>query len=122
MLAKDTIILVEGLRVQCHVGAFANERKLRQPVLIEIECRQIDPAVKSDDLRSAVNYSTIVKVVTQLLEEKTFVLLETMAEAIAKTCFDMDGRIGEVSVKLRKPNKIEDCEAVGVRRTFVRDH
>ena len=120
MIATETTILIEGLLVQCRVGAFVNERKLRQPVLIDVACEQKDAIVHSDKLKDTVNYAELVKNIKLLLETKTFVLLETMVEAIAQSCFDTDGRIALVQVAARKPKKIEGCEAVGVKREFAR--
>ncbi len=120
-LCSETAVRVNALQVHCHVGAYDAERGLKQPVVIDIWCWQADPAVVADTIESAVNYSAAVRAVKALLAPpKEFVLLETMAEAIAGECFRLDARVARVRVHVRKPRKIEGCESAGVERSFER--
>lgn len=119
MISAKTEILIEGLTLHCHVGVPKAERGTTQPVLADIRCTIELPVDGRDQLDATVNYAAIVRSVKALVAEKRFVLLELLAEGIARICFEHRPII-RVTVKLLKPRKLPDCDAVGVERTFIR--
>ncbi len=119
MNCERTCILVRSLRLECCVGVSHGERETRQVVEVDVCAELTQPHVAKDDIACTVSYSDLVKGIRTLVSERSFILLETMAEEMAKTCFQ-DPRIERVTIALRKPNKLPACEAVGVERTFAR--
>lgn len=119
MIAAKTEILIEGLTLHCHVGVPKAERGTTQPVLADIRCTIELPVDGRDQLDATVNYARIVQSAKELVAEKRFILLERLAEAIAQVCFEHQPIIC-VTVKLLKPRKLPDCDAVGVERAFIR--
>ncbi len=119
MICVDTHILIEGLTLHCHVGVPKAERGTTQPVLTDIRCVIELPTGGRDHLDATVNYAKIVDAAKRLVEEKRFVLLERLAEALAQICFNHQPII-RVTVKLCKPRKLADCDTVGIERTFIR--
>lgn len=120
MHCEKTRILIQGLRLECCVGVSRGERETRQSVEVDVQSELTQPRIAKDDISCTVSYSDLVKDIRVLVGERSFILLETMAEEIAKTCFQ-DPRIERLTITLRKPKKLPACEAVGVERTFVRE-
>ncbi len=119
MIAEKTEILIEGLTLHCRVGVPKEERGAVQPILVTLRCETELPVGGRDHLDATVNYATIVREAQALVEVRRFVLLERLAEALADICF-VHAPVIRVQVRLLKPRKLRDCEAVGVERTFIR--
>ncbi len=117
-MAKTTVFL-EGFVVSCHIGAPKGERMVRQGVRLDISCELGAVPIRRDALGETLNYASIHRDVRRLVAEREFVLLETLAEAVALICF-ADRRVLAVTVQARKPEKLPDCAFVGVSRTFDR--
>ncbi len=117
-MAKTSVFL-EGFLVSCHVGVPKGERAVRQTVRLDISCELGAVPIRRDVLGETLNYASIHREVRRLVEEREFVLLETLAEAVALICF-ADRRVLTVRVEARKPDKLADCAFVGVSRTFDR--
>lgn len=116
---SQTTILIEGLVVQFRIGVPKSERAKAQAIHIDISCELGSLPITRDALDQTLNYALIHKRVRKLAETETYVLLETLAEVIARICCE-DARVLRVNVRIRKPNKLEACAFVGVQRSFDR--
>lgn len=119
MYPEKTTILVDSLRLESYVGVSREERKALQTIEADIRCELTQPHITRDSIDCTISYSDIVATIHALMNEQEFVLLETMAEEMAKKCF-CDARVERVKISLRKPNKLPSCAAVGVERIFTR--
>ena len=119
MQPVETRIQIEGLELFCLIGVPKIERSQRQPILADIDCALADPVIQSDRMQATLNYSSLAKAAQALVEAERFVLLETLAEAIAKLAM-ADLRVASVSVRLRKCRKLPSCSSVGITRMFRR--
>ncbi len=120
MQAEKTEILIHNLKMTCHVGVPIVERRKSQVVQIDIRCELGDPNMPKDHVSFSANYSEIIEQVHLMLESSTFVLLETLTEAVAEMCMK-NSLVVRVTVRAIKPQKIPSCDAVGVERVFRRD-
>ena len=79
----DTL-LIEGIAVECRLGVYEWEQAAPQTVWVDLELA-IDAAraATQDDVRAAVDYSALVAAVTQRAQDRSYRLLETMAEDVA---------------------------------------
>lgn len=114
-----TMVYIEGLIVEFWVGVPEDERSQRQPIHLDITCDLGSPTIRCDDIGETLNYVMLYDSIQRLAKEQVFVLIETLAEAIAHLCFQ-DKRVLHVTVRVRKPNKLPNCAFVGVTRTFDR--
>jgi len=116
----STSVTIAELRLPCRVGVGEAERSGKQTVLVDLECDVQYSTNEEDSLDSSADYTGIVARIRVLgspdRERKT---LEHLAYEIAVACFE-DAKINHVSVKVRKPNKLLDVGAVGVKRNFQR--
>ncbi len=100
----------------CH-GALPEEHSRAQPFEVDIVIdTDIAPAARSDDLSATVDYSTVVTAVIEIIETRSYALLETLTTAIAEDVSEMAGVLG-VTVEVRKlrPPLPAHVDSVGVR-------
>ena len=77
-------LVIRKLAATCRLGVFEWEQTSPQDVWIDLTL-EIDAAsaARHDDVKDAVDYGRLVTAVKQLVEGKSFRLMETMAEEIA---------------------------------------
>ena len=111
--ALDTIF-IEALRVETVIGVYDWERRIRQPVVIDLEMgTDIAPAAASDDVADALDYKAVSKRVQQFVGESSFFLVETLTERIATLILD-EFPVPWVRVKLNKVGALRGANGVGV--------
>ncbi len=115
-------ILLEGIQVPAALGVSAAERRMRRPVLLDIEVeRDLRAAGRSDRIGQTIHYGRIYDVVADVAANVEHKLVEALGERIAQAVlskFDVDA----VTVTVRKPKPIAGVlEHTGVRITRTRD-
>ena len=63
----------------------------------------VQPAGLDDDLARTVDYGSVYQITRQVVESTTFNLIEALAEAIAHEVLVEHTQVGEVVVRVRKP-------------------
>jgi dihydroneopterin aldolase len=110
-------IVIEGLKVSTVIGCYDWERKIQQPLLIDLVLTcDIAQASRSDALADALDYATLSKRVIALCAERQFQLLEALAECLAQMIFD-EFIVQRLELTIRKPSAVAEAAAVGVRIT-----
>lgn len=98
---------IKDLIYFCSIGAYPEERKYEQKLLIDIELEYLAiRAAKSDDLAFAVDYDE-VKRVCQQASEKSYHLIESLANKILDDLF-ANFSIHLAKVIIKKPDIYED--------------
>lgn len=78
------IIYLHGLKVDCVIGVWEWERRIRQRVTIDLDLGfDIAPAGRSDQLEDTLSYKEVAKRVAALARDSEFALVEKLAEEIA---------------------------------------
>jgi dihydroneopterin aldolase len=110
---NDKIFLI-GLRTECIVGIWDWERKVKQPVVIDLEMAcDIRKAAQSDHIDDTLDYKKVSKRLLTFIGESQFQLVETLTENIARiviTEFDVPW----VRVRLNKQGAIRNSRDVGI--------
>src|SRR3546814_3933963 len=77
-------VFIEALEVEALIGIYDWERRIRQPLLFDIEM-QFDNRVPaaSDDIADTLNYKAVSKRVIAYVSQSDFGLVETLAERVA---------------------------------------
>ena len=115
-------ILINDLILDLKLGYYDFEKEKPQKVKFSLEIDYQDKKPSNDkDIKSIVNYSTIVKLVTKLVKKKHYNFLETLAEAVFDELF-RDKRIGKIMLKIEKLEILKDCSSVGIQITKKRSH
>ena len=115
-------ILINELILDLKLGYYDFEKEKPQRIKFSLEIDYQDKKPSSDkDLKSIVNYGTIVKLITKLVKKKHYNFLETLAEAVFDELFK-DKRIGKIMLKIEKLEILKDCSSVGIQITKKRSH
>ena len=108
------IIFLHGLKVECVIGVWDWERRIKQTVEIDIDmAADIRGAATSDQLQDTLNYKAIAKAVISHVENSQYQLVESLAESIA-SILTGDFKIPWCRVKLNKGGAVRGARAVGV--------
>lgn len=109
------IIFVEGLRGETVIGIDSNELHRPQPLVIDVQAGVPHArACETDRIGDTIHYGVVRERIVRLLAEHRLQLLEAFAEAIATILLDEFGARW-VRVRVVKPKKFPDVEAVGVQ-------
>ena len=115
-------ILINELILDLKLGYYDFEKEKSQKVKFSLEIDYQDKKPSNDkDLRSIVNYATIVKLIKKLIKMKHYNFLETLAEAVFDELF-RDQRIGKIMLKIEKLEILKECSSVGIQITKKRSH
>jgi 7,8-dihydroneopterin aldolase/epimerase/oxygenase len=116
--AAMDLIFIEGFTGQTVIGIHDSELHRPQPLVIDVlagvararACR----ACESDRIADTIDYGVVRERLHRLLAEHRTQLLEAFAESIAEILITEFGAAW-VRVKVVKPKKFPDVEAVGVQ-------
>ena len=104
IIVKDLILLI-------FVGIHQFEKQKKQKVKFNIEITT-DPNLKSD-IKSIVNYESVINDIKKITEEKHFELLESLSESIFDEIFK-NKKIKIVKLKIEKLDIIKETKSVGI--------
>ncbi|MFP7722919.1 dihydroneopterin aldolase [Lysobacter sp. A3-1-A15] len=107
-------VFIEGLEIEALIGIYDWERRIRQPLVFDIEMAFDNriPAA-SDAIADTLNYKAVSKRVIQYVSGSDCGLVETLAERVAAIILEEFG-VQRVRLKLRKPGAVRGARAVGV--------
>lgn len=109
------LIFIEGLRGDTVIGIHASELHVPQPIVIDLHAGVArSRACATDAIADTIDYSVVRERLLRLLREHRLQLLEALAEQIAQILIAEFGAAW-VRVKVIKPRKFDDLEAVGVQ-------
>ena len=115
-------ILINELILNLKLGYYDFEKETSQKVKFSLEIDYEDKKPTNDkDIKSIVNYGTVVKLITKLVKKKHYNFLESLAEAVFDELFK-DKRIGKIMLKIEKLEILKDCSSVGIQITKKRSH
>ena len=119
--ADSDEILLEGMRFYAYHGVNPEERALGQRFMVDVALAvDLRRPGQSDDLADTVSYSTVYKVVREIVEGEPRNLIEAVAEEIAVAILTGFPQVARVTVSVRKPEvpmKGSMLDAAGVRIT-----
>ena len=107
-------VFIEALEIDCVIGIYDWERKIRQPIVLDIEMGfdNRKPAA-SDDIADTLDYKAISKRLIEFVGNSSFGLVEALAENCCRIILEEFG-VAQVRLKLSKPGAVRGSKAVGV--------
>ena len=115
-------ILINELILDLKLGYYDFEKEKVQKVKFSLEIDYEDKKPTNDkDIKSIVNYGTVVKLITKLVKKKHYNFLETLAESVFDELFK-DKRIGKIMLKIEKLEILKECSSVGIQITKKRSY
>ncbi len=110
-------IYIRELGLRCIIGLYPDERVNQQDIIVNIILSaDLKPAGQSDNLEDTVDYKAIKLEVMRFVENSSFQLIESLAEAIAKICLK-NPRVVSATVTIDKPGALRFCKSVAVEIT-----
>lgn len=113
LLCMD-LIYVRNLKIDCVIGAFDWERRIRQTVAIDLDlAADVVRAARSDRLADTTDYKAIAKRLIDYVGKSEFRLVETLAERIAGIVLT-EFPVAWVRVRVNKKGALRHAADVGV--------
>jgi len=107
-------VFIEALCIETIIGIYDWEREVRQVVQIDLEMAWDNkPAAQTENIELALNYKDVSKRLISFISKSEFLLVETMAEAIAQIILN-EFNVPWLNLKLSKPGAIRGAKSVGV--------
>ena len=107
-------ILIEDLKLNISVGIHSFEKLRKQRVKFNIEITT-DANLKAD-IKSIVNYESVINIIKRLTEKKHYELLEELSEEVFDEIFK-NKKIKKIRLKIDKLDIIKESKSVGIEVT-----
>jgi dihydroneopterin aldolase len=109
----DKIFLTQ-LSIECIVGIWDWERRVKQTVVIDVEmAADIRRAAATDSIEDTVDYKRVAKRLIAFVGESQYQLVETLTDQIARVIVTEFG-VTWVKVRLNKRGAIRGARDVGI--------
>jgi len=107
-------VFIEALEIEALIGIYDWERRIRQPLLFDLEMSfdNRKPA-STDDIADTLDYKAVSKRLIEYVSASSFGLVETLAERCAEIVL-AEFAVSQVRLKLSKPGAVRGARAVGV--------
>ena len=107
-------VFIEGLEIEALIGIYDWERRVRQPLVFDLEMAFDNriPAA-SDDIAHTLDYKAVSTRIREYVSQSGFGLVETLAERIAEIVL-AEFPVRHLRLKLSKPGAVRGARAVGV--------
>ena len=114
-------IHIRDLAIRCIIGVNQDERTEKQDVVINVILfTDTRKAGQTDILEDSVDYKMVKKAVLSLVENSAFLLIEKLAEEIAKVCLG-NSKVQKVNVTVDKPGVLRYARSVAVEIVRTRE-
>jgi len=108
------LVYIHELAIDTIIGIYDWEREQKQTVIINLEMgTDIRPAAASEDIEKALDYKQVAKRLIAFVEAAEFLLIESMAEQIARLVMD-EFKVPWLRLQLSKPGAVTGSKDVGV--------
>ena len=107
-------VLIKNFIIQEIIGIHQHEKIKKQKIKFNIVI-DVDQNVlpNEEDIKSIVDYEKITNNLKNLVKNKKYNFLESLAEDSFKEIFE-DKRINSVKIKIEKPEAVKNADSVGV--------
>ncbi len=104
-MKTGNVIRIRGASFYAYHGAHAEEQSLGGKFEVDIDLHtDFSEAAKNDDLSKTVNYHEVYKYINEIIHQKKYYLIETIAEVIADKVLHHFPNVFLVKAVVRKKN------------------
>lgn len=115
-------IFLEGFTFECLIGILSEERRVSQPLRLDIELdADFTAAAASDRIEDTINYAEVGAALKALALERQYQLVESFAAEGCALILALDSRILRARMTIRKPLAVPAADSVGVILERFRD-
>ena len=113
-------VIIKDLLLNFVIGYYGLEKVKKQNVKFNIELNYTNQKNHNDkDIKSIVDYGSIIKVIKNFTKNKHYNFLESLADDIFNELFK-DKRINKIRLKIEKLDAIKGTVSVGIEITKKR--
>ena len=107
-------VFIKDFIIQEIIGIHEHEKTKKQKIKFNIVINVNHNTVPDEkDIKSIIDYENITNKLENLVKNKKYNFLESLAEDSFKEIFE-DKRINSVKIKIEKPDAIKNADSVGV--------
>ena len=107
-------VFIKDFIIQEIIGIHEHEKTKKQKIKFNIVVNVNQNTVPDEkDIKSIVDYEKITNKLENLVKNRKYNFLESLAEDSFKEIFE-DKRINSVKIKIEKPDAIKNADSVGV--------
>ena len=107
-------VFIKDFIIQEIIGIHEHEKTKKQKIKFNIVVNVNQNTVPDEkDIKSIIDYEKITNKLENLVKNKKYSFLESLAEDSFKEIFE-DKRINSVKIKIEKPDAIKNADSVGV--------
>ena len=107
-------VFIKDFNIQEIIGIYEHEKTKKQKIKFNIVVNVNQNTVPNEkDIKSIVDYEKITNKLENLVKNKKYNFLESLAEDSFGEIFE-DKRINSVKIKIEKPDAIKNTDSVGV--------
>jgi len=107
-------VFIKDFIIQEIIGIYEHEKTKKQKIKFNIVVNVNQNTVPNEkDIKSIVDYEKITNKLENLVKNKKYNFLESLAEDSFEEIFE-DKRINSVKIKIEKPDAIKNADSVGV--------
>jgi len=108
------IIYLHGLKIECVIGIFEWERRIKQTIILDLDMSaDIRRAAATDHIDDTLNYKAVAKRLIEYVGQSQFQLVETLVEKVAEILLT-EFKLGWVRVRVNKKGAVRGAGDVGV--------
>jgi dihydroneopterin aldolase len=108
------IIYLHDLKIECVIGIWEWERRIKQTVILDIDmAADIRRAAVTDSVEDTLNYKLVAKRLIEFVGQSRFQLVETLAEKVAGILL-AEFALKWVRVRINKKGAVRGAGDVGV--------
>tara|TARA_Y100000591_G_C21354937_1_gene461198 strand:+ start:168 stop:554 length:387 start_codon:yes stop_codon:yes gene_type:complete len=104
-------IIIRDLILLISVGIHTFEKQKKQRVMFNLKITT-EPNLKPE-IKSIVNYETIIKVIKKITEKKHYDLLESLSESVFDEIFK-NKNVKKIKLKIEKLDIMKETKSVGI--------
>ncbi len=107
-------VFIHGLCLETQIGIHAYEKPLRQRLVLHLEMTiKLSVSARSGRIEETVDYRSVAERIQAMIHNRSFALIETVAEAVAALVLT-EYPVQAVQVVLEKPGAVRGADRVGV--------
>lgn len=104
-MSRQDYIEITGLKIYAYHGVLSEEKEKGQDFYVNARLYyDMAPAAASDDLEQAINYAECCQLITEVFQEKSYDLIETVCEEVCHRLLLTYERLEKAEVQLCKPH------------------
>ena len=113
-MKKIATIRIKNLKLKTIIGINPPERVHKQEIIVNVEI-ELDAlkAIKTDDIKNALDYKAVKKEIIAKVEETSFFLIEKLADSILQLIMSHQ-QVKKATVEIDKPFALRFADSVSV--------